>query len=156
MTVGSRMHANAEIQWDDLMNEESYDRTKAYSQGKLANMLFAMELSRKLEAAEGDTKSLAAHPGLAKTNWASNLKGVMKIVANLMSSFSYQSAEMGALSILFAAVGDEVKNGGYYGPKNDSKGYPMETVPSDNARNAADAKKLWELSEKLTGVKYKL
>lgn len=156
VTVGSRMHKNAEMNWGDLMNETSYDRTKAYSQGKLANMLFAFELSRKLEAAKSSTISLAAHPGLAKTNWESNLNGPMRIMAKLMSSLTYQSAEMGSFSILFAAVDKTVKNGGYYGPENDSKGYPVETQPADNALNTDDAQKLWELSEKLTGVQYKL
>ena len=154
VTVGSRMHANGKINWDDLMGEAAYDRTKAYTAGKLANMLFALELSRKLDAAGSDTKSVAAHPGLAKTNWASNLGGVMKIMANLMSSLAYQSAEMGALSVLYAALSEDAKNGGYYGPENDQKGYPMETTPADSALNEADAARLWTLSEDLTGVKF--
>ena len=66
VSVGSRMHANAEINWDDLMGEAAYDRTKAYSAGKLANMLFSQELSRKLAALNSETKSIAAHPGLAR------------------------------------------------------------------------------------------
>ena len=157
VTVGSRMHKNAEMNWDDLMNEKSYDRAKAYSQGKLANMLFAMELGCRFAAKGSTTLSVAAHPGLAKTNWANNnMSGVMKIIANLMSSLTYQSAEMGSLSVLYAAVSEGVKNGSYYGPKNDSKGYPVETQPADNALNTDDAQKLWELSEKLTGVQYKL
>ena len=78
----------------------------------------------------------------------------MKIIANLMSSLAYQSAEIGALSILYAAVSDDAKNGGYYGLEKDQKGYPMETTPADSALSEADAKRLRERSEELTGVRF--
>lgn len=155
VTVGSRMHVNAAIAWDDLMSERSYDPMKAYPQSMLAKMIFAFELGRKLEAKGASTISVAAHPGLANTGWVeNNLNGFMKIMAKLMSITSYQSAEMGALPILRSATDADVKSGSYYGPENDTKGYPVEVKASDHAYNEADAKRLWELSEKLTGVKF--
>jgi NAD(P)-dependent dehydrogenase (short-subunit alcohol dehydrogenase family) len=153
VTVGSRMHVNATMAWDDLMNEHSYDPMKAYPQSMLAKILFAFELSRRLDANGRTTKSIAVHPGLAKTSWAdNNLSGLMKIIAKLMSAATYQSAAMGALPLLYAAVDQNVKSGGYYGPENDTKGYPVKVKASDSAYNEADAKRLWELSEELTGV----
>lgn len=151
VTVGSRMHANGKIAWEDLMSEHSYDRWKAYSQSKLANLMFAFELSRKLETKGASTKSVATHPGQAKTSWAdNNLNGLMKFLAKFVG----QSASMGALPVLYAAVDSKVQSGGYYGPEHDKKGYPVEVQASEVAYNEADAKRLWELSEKLTGVAY--
>lgn len=155
VTVGSRMHVDGKMAWDDLMSERSYDRMAAYRQSKLANMLFAFELARRLEAQGRSTVSVAAHPGLANTSWAdNNLGGLMKIMAQLMSSMSYQSAAMGALPPLYAATDPNVKPGAYYGPENDKKGYPVEVRAGESAYDEADAKRLWEVSEKLSGVKY--
>ena len=153
VTVSSRMHANGRIAWEDLMSEHSYDRWKAYSQSKLANLMFAFELSRKLEAKGASTKSVATHPGQAKTRWSdNNLNGLMKFLAKFVG----QSASMGALPVLYAAVDAKVKSGGYYGPEHDKKGYPVEVQAGEVAYNEADAKKLWELSETLTGVAYEV
>lgn len=155
VTVGSRMHADAEIAWDDLMSEQSYDRWEAYKQSKLANLMFDFELARRLETSKKSTRAIGVHPGLAKTNWAdNNLDGAMKLIAKLMSAFSYQSAEMAALPPLFAATAPEAKNGGYYGPQHDTKGYPVEVRAADRAYAETNAQKLWALSEKLTGVTF--
>jgi len=155
VTVGSRMHVNAIIAWDDLMSERSYDPMKAYPQSMLAKILFAFELSRRLEAIGASTLSVAVHPGLANTGWVeNNLSGFMKIMGKLMSITSYQSAEMGALPILRAATDAEVKSGSYYGPEKDKKGFPVEVQASDSAYNEIDAKRLWELSENLTDIKF--
>lgn len=137
------------------MSERSYDPMKAYPQSMLAKMIFAFELGRRLEARGASTISVTAHPGLANTGWVeNNISGFMKLIMKLMTLTSYQSAEMGALPILRAATEADVKSGSYYGPENDSKGYPVEVKASDSAYNEADAKRLWELSEKLTGVKF--
>lgn len=155
VTIGSRMHVDGKIEWDDLMSERSYDRMAAYRQSKLANMLFAFELHRRLEAKGSSTKAVAVHPGLAKTSWAdNNLDGFMKFLGKITSLISYQSASMAALPLLYAAVDSKVKPGGYYGPEHDTKGYPVAVRAGDAAYNETDAKRLWELSEKLTGVKY--
>jgi NAD(P)-dependent dehydrogenase (short-subunit alcohol dehydrogenase family) len=155
VTVSSRMHATAKIAWDDLMSERSYDTMKAYPQSMLAKILFAFELSRRLDAKGTTTKSIAVHPGLAKTSWAdNNLSGFMKIVAKIMSAITYQSAQMGALPVLYAGTDPNAKAGGYYGPENDTKGFPVEVRAGDVAYNETDAKRLWELSENLTGINF--
>lgn len=156
VTVGSRMHTTGSIEWDDLMSERSYDRWTAYRQSKLANMLFAFELNRKLQAKGASTIAVAAHPGLAKTGWAdNNLDGFMRLLGKIMSRISYQSASMGALPLLYAAADANVRPGGYYGPEHDTKGYPVEVQAGEVAYNELNAKRLWELSENLTGVAYR-
>ena len=155
VTVSSRMHVDGKMEWDDLMSEHSYDRMAAYRQSKLAQMLFAMEFDRRLKTNGLSTLSVTAHPGLAKTGWAdNNLSGFMKIMGKIMGAVSYQSAAMGALPVLYAAVDADVKSGGYYGPDGDTKGHPVEVEASKAAYNEADAKRLWDLSENLTGVSY--
>jgi NAD(P)-dependent dehydrogenase (short-subunit alcohol dehydrogenase family) len=155
VTIGSRMHTSGKIEWDDLMSEHSYNATSAYKQSKLANLLFTFELDRRLRAKQSTTIAIAAHPGLAVTNWPEkNLKGFQKIVMKAMNAIVSQSAATGALSPLYAAVDGEAKPGRYYGPERDTRGYPVETQAADAAYNEADAKRLWELSEKLTSVQY--
>jgi NAD(P)-dependent dehydrogenase (short-subunit alcohol dehydrogenase family) len=89
----------------------------AYRQSKLASMLFAFELNRRLEAKGASTMAVAVHPGLANTGWVeNNLKGFMKIMGKLMSITSYQSAEMGALPLLYAGTDPNIKPSGFYGP----------------------------------------
>lgn len=156
VTLSSRMHAKAEMNLENLMDEQDYNAANAYSRSKLANLLFTFELSRRLKADGKSPMAVAAHPGTAQTSWVeNNFSGLMKIVGKLIN-LSYQSAEMGALPVLFAAVDAKAKPGGYYGPENDTKGYPVELRASEAAYNEKDANHLWELSERLTGVQYKL
>lgn len=155
VTITSRMHADGKINWEDLNSKDSYDRQLSYRQSKLANILFAFEFSRRLEAAGAQVISAAAHPGLVQSNWAkNNFTGLMSFLMGLVSRLSYQTAEIGALSPLYAAISPDVKPGGYYGPEGDTKGYPMETRAGDVAYDAESAKRLWDLSEELTGVQY--
>jgi hypothetical protein len=108
-----------------------------------------------LDAKGTTTKSIAVHPGLAKTSWAdNNLSGFMKIIGKILSATTYQSAAMGALPVLYASTDPNVKAGGYYGPENDTKGFPVEVRAGDAAYNETDAKRLWELSENLAGIKF--
>lgn len=156
VTVSSRMHVDGEMAWDDLMGEKSYNPWTAYRQSKLANLLFTFELSRKLEVIVSPTKAIAVHPGLAKTGWAdNNFGGFMRFLGKIMS-LSYQSASMGALPALYAAIDEDAKNGGFYGPVNDKKGYPAEIRASDAAYDEDDARRLWDLSEELTGIQYSI
>src|SRR5436190_5331066 len=105
VTVSSRMHSSGKIQWDDLMSAHSYDRFTAYRQSKLANLLFTFELNRRLAATGTTTRAMAAHPGLAATNWAqNNFSGFMGILMKTMINPFYHSAAMGALPALYAAV----------------------------------------------------
>ncbi len=155
VTVSSQMHVDGKMGWDDLMSEKSYDRWTAYRQSKFANLLFAFELGRRLDAKGTKTRSIAVHPGTAATNWAqNNFGGFMGFLFGKMGNMFFQSAAMGALSQLYAAVDTGAKNGGYYGPEHDQKGYPVETQASDSAYDEADAKRLWDLSVELTRVNY--
>ncbi len=156
VSVTSRMHAEGKINWDDLNSQESYNRMESYRQSKLANILFAFELSRRLEAAEADVTSVAVHPGLVNTNWANNnFNGLMRFLMNQLSRFTYQSPEMGALPLLYAAASPDVKTGGYYGPEADTKGYPVEVRAGEVAYDEDSARRLWDVSEELSGVKFK-
>jgi NAD(P)-dependent dehydrogenase (short-subunit alcohol dehydrogenase family) len=155
VTLSSRMHTTGKMQWDDLMSKHSYDRSNAYRQSKLANLLFTFELNRRLEAKGSTTRAIGAHPGQAATGWAeNNFDGFMSFLMKTMSNAMYQSAAMGALPPLYAAVDSNAKPGGYYGPERDTKGYPVQVRAADAAYDETDAKRLWELSENLTGVKY--
>ncbi len=155
VTVSSRMHTEGNIDWDDIMSEQSYDRWRAYRQSKLAQLLFAFGLGRKLEAIGSQTRSIAVHPGVSATNWAqNNFDGVMGFLLGKMSNAFFQSAAMGALPSLYAAVDSDAKSGSYYGPEHDKKGYPVEVQPSDAAYDEVDANRLWEMSANLTGVNY--
>jgi protochlorophyllide reductase len=156
VTVSSREHVTGLIDWDDLMSEHSYERFAAYRQSKLANLLFAFELQRRFETGRVPTISVAAHPGTASTNWPDNLSGVERIFFRIMIRVFTQSASMGALSVLYAAVDSKVNPGGYYGPEHDKKGHPIEVQAGESAYDDADAKKLWDLSGKLTGVNYEV
>jgi len=153
-TQASREHISGTIHWDDLMAEHSYDRFEAYRQSKLANLLFSFELQRKLENVRLTTISVAAHPGTAATNWPDNLSGMEKTFFRIMIRLFTQNASMGALSVLYAAVDPNVNPGGYYGPEHDKKGYPTELRAAEVAYDETNAKRLWQRSEELTGIKY--
>ncbi|MCI0709234.1 MAG: oxidoreductase [Chloroflexi bacterium] len=158
ITVSSGAHRGGEINFDDLMHEKDYSRWGAYSQTKLANVLFAFELNRRLRAAGASTISVAAHPGYAATNlqsiddWA-----VVKVILKVTNAVMAQSAEKGALPQLYAAAAPDVSGGDFYGPHfMQMRGYPVKEQASEAAYDVAAAEKLWDVSEKLTGVSYKI
>jgi NAD(P)-dependent dehydrogenase (short-subunit alcohol dehydrogenase family) len=140
-------------------NGRDYSPTKAYGRSKLSNLLFTYELHRKLEAANRDTLAVAAHPGVAMTNLARHLEGkfLFKILAPLFKMMAQDSA-MGALPQIRASVDPEVKGGEYYGPdgKREYKGYPVVVPSNEASHNQEDAARLWEESERLTGVKIEI
>ena len=137
---------------------KEYSRMNAYGRSKLANILFTYELDRRFKNASIDAISVAAHPGISNTNLANHMAGWFAPLMKLLSSFMLQSAAKGALPTIRAAVDPEVKGGEYYGPrgKNEFRGYPVRVESSAVSHNEKDAKKLWEISEKLTGVNFKI
>ncbi len=162
VTHSSGAHTAGDLDLDDLHREESYGRWEAYGQSKLANLLFAYELQRRLEAAGiTDTKSVACHPGYAATNLqyrgpeqsGSRVRYALMKVANTLVA---QSAEQGALPMLYAATAADVGGGDYYGPGGllSMRGSPERQESSAASRDPADARRLWERSESLTGVEY--
>jgi NAD(P)-dependent dehydrogenase (short-subunit alcohol dehydrogenase family) len=161
VTVSSTAHKTGSIDFDDLMGERSYKKWRAYSQSKLANLLFAYELQRRLEQAGAPTISVAAHPGYAATN----LQAVgPKQEGNRIAAFAMslgnrliaQSDEMGALPQLYAATALEVQGGDYIGPGGlgEQRGHPKRVDSTAKSKDTAAAARLWSVSEQLTGVTY--
>src|SRR5262249_43574287 len=150
VTVSSLAHRiRARINFDDLQSEQSYRRVAAYGQSKLANLMFTYELQRRLSSAS-TTIAVAAHPGLAATELTRN--------SPAMAAFSYagvsQNAAMGALPILRAATDPGVLGGQYYGPGRffGARGYPTLAHSSRQSHDTAIQRRLWTVSEELTGV----
>src|SRR4051812_34116937 len=143
VTISSGAHRIGRIDFDDLQSERRYRRWQAYGQSKLANLLFAFELQRRAGLA---LFSVAAHPGYSATN----LQGRSLAVFNLLLA---QSAAMGALPTLYAATMD-VPPAAYIGPggPGEMRGHPKLVSASAAARDEATAARLWEISERLTGI----
>jgi len=159
VVVSSNAHRAGTIRLDDLNWERGgYDRWRAYGQSKLANLLFMGELQRRLAAAGSPVRAVAAHPGYAATNLQSRtesfLQNAMMRVGNRVIA---QSDEMGALPTLFAATQD-IPGGSYVGPdgRGGHRGHPTLVGRSGAAQDEAVARRLWELSEELTGVRFPL
>ena len=161
VTVSSGAHTMGYINFDDLQREKKYKKWEAYGQSKLANLLFAYELQRKLDAAGKDTLSVAAHPGYAATNLQSvgpRMAGswFQEKTMGLLNKIFAQSQAMGALPTLYAATAPDVHGGEYFGPDgfNEMWGYPTKVESNDASHDEEVAKKLWAVSEELTGVSY--
>ena len=152
VTVSSMAHM-----WGRLESEtRRYSPTLAYGDSKLANLLFAFELQRRLAAANAQTISLAAHPGYARTGLLRYLPAAVRIGSQLVEPFIAQSAAMGALPILRAATDPAASGGEFYGPGGlaGMKGYPVPARPLAKARDCAAQRRLWAKSEQQTGVSY--
>jgi NAD(P)-dependent dehydrogenase (short-subunit alcohol dehydrogenase family) len=158
VTVSSLMHRiGADIHFDDLQWVRSYKPNPAYAQSKLANLLFALELQRRSDAAEWGLMSNAAHPGGSSTDLIANGLGAQSLAGKISTRVVRvlgQSAAQGALPTLFAATSPEAKPAGYYGPDGffEMKGAVAPAFVSSQAKDAAIARRLWEVSEQLTGV----
>jgi NAD(P)-dependent dehydrogenase (short-subunit alcohol dehydrogenase family) len=143
--------------FDDLQGERRYSRWGAYAQSKLANLLFAFELERRLKAAGWRLISVAAHPGYSATNL--QLSGPPpheRLLLRIGNRLVAQSAEMGALPILYAAAALGVLGGSYVGPDGpgEARGHPVLVQATKRANDEDDARRLWDISERLTGVTY--
>ncbi len=158
VVVSSVAARSGHIEFDDLMGERRYDSWQAYSQSKLANLMFALELQRRLQSARRPTMAVAAHPGFATTNLLATPGGffLKRVVSPLMKHLTFQPAEQGVLPILFAATSPDAEPGGYYGPQGfrEMNGPPGPAAIPDRARDRAAAARLWEVSERLAGISY--
>lgn len=160
VSISSQGHRPGKIDFDDINSEQSYSPWPAYFQSKLANLLFIRELQRRLEEAGDDVIAVAAHPGLSSTNLGHEPSGTLSAMMNkarpVFDRLFSQSAQMGALPTLRAAVDPDVAGGDYFGPDGlgEQRGHPVKRDMSKRAKNDADARRLWELSEELTGVTY--
>jgi NAD(P)-dependent dehydrogenase (short-subunit alcohol dehydrogenase family) len=158
VTVASIAHKSGKLNFDDLNAERRYDPRGAYAQSKLANVVFGLEFDRRLGARSANTASVIAHPGVAVTNIVSNGMGtgLKGRVVNALLPFVAQSDDRGSWPLLYAATSPEVHGGGYYGPDGiaEFKGTPVEVKPKPHALDPAAGKRLWEISEALTGMHY--
>lgn len=162
VTVSSGAHRMGQINFDDLQSQQSYRKWGAYGQSKLANLLYAYELQRKLAAAGASAVSVAAHPGYAATNLqavgpqmaGSRLQqGVMAVLNRTLA----QSAAMGALPTVYAAASPAVQGGDYVGPGGllEQRGWPAKVQSNGRSHDVDAAARLWAVSEELTGVAYR-
>ncbi|GAB3668125.1 oxidoreductase [Halopiger thermotolerans] len=163
VTVSSGVHERGEIDFEDLQGDRTYDEWDAYAQSKLANVLFAYELERRFLTGDVAAKSIAVHPGYADTQLQTRgpeQRGdrVREATMRLMNALFAQSAAMGALPTLYAATSPEAEGGAYYGPGGlmNMHGTPERQASSDRSYNEATARRLWAVSEELTGVTYDL
>jgi NAD(P)-dependent dehydrogenase (short-subunit alcohol dehydrogenase family) len=159
VTLSSTEHKSGHLDFEDIQGERSYGPRSAYQQSKLANAAFGVELDRRLRAGGSPVISVLAHPGYSATNLQSTgptgpAKAVMKVTNRLFA----QSAEHGALPTLYAATAPDVQGGEYYGPDGvrEARGHPTKVEVIAEARDPEVGRRLWELSEELTGVSYKL
>jgi NAD(P)-dependent dehydrogenase (short-subunit alcohol dehydrogenase family) len=159
VNLSSIAHRTGTIDFGDLQGDRFYLPWKAYSQSKLAMLMFALELQRRSDATGWKLISLAAHPGWARTDLFTNGPGTGGFIgfgAMLAAPIFSQSAEDGALPILFAATSPGAEPGGYYGPNGigELKGPPGPARIGPQAKNRATAARLWESSERLLGVHF--
>lgn len=157
VTVSSNAHRlKAAIHFDDLQWQRRYSRVGAYGQAKLANLLFTYELQRRLAAANEPTIAVAAHPGASNTELMRNLPAVIRPAAKLVTPLLFQSPPMGALPTLRAATDPQVTGGQYYGPDGwqQQRGYPILVRSSRQSHDEDLQRRLWAVSEELTGVTY--
>lgn len=148
----------AKMEFDNLQSERKYKQPYGtYSQSKLANLIFAFELQRRLNATGSPIVSVGVHPGLVATNLASHMTGIPKMLGSILVPLMGQGAAHGALPTLFAATALDVVPGGYYGPNGffELKGYPAPAKIPPMAIDTTLAQKLWEETERLTGILFK-
>ncbi len=158
VTISSGAHHIGTIHFDNLQGERRYNNWLWYGQSKLANLMFCFELQRRASAAGTDLLSMAAHPGYAATNlqtagpahWYERIGGA---IGNVVIA---QSAEMGALPTLFAATKPDLPGGTFVGPDGfmEQRGHPHVVTAAKRAYDEDAWRRLWEVSEELTGVRY--
>ena len=157
VTISSMGHRiRAEIHFDDLQWEHRYDRVAAYGQSKLANLMFTYELQRRLNAKGAPTIAVAAHPGGSDTELIRNSPVWIRMPADLLGPLLFQNAAMGALPTLRAATDPEARGGQYYGPDGlgEQRGHPKVVGSSAQSHDEGMQRRLWTVSEELTGVTY--
>lgn len=158
VTLSSVAAREGAIDFDDLQAARSYQPMRSYGQSKLACLLFAFELQRRSEAGRWGFASLAAHPGVSRTDLLHNAPGRWSAagMARTFLWFLFQPASQGALPTLFAATSPEARPGAYYGPDrmSETRGFPTAARVPPQASDRAAAERLWRVSEQLTGVRF--
>jgi NAD(P)-dependent dehydrogenase (short-subunit alcohol dehydrogenase family) len=160
VTVSSTAHRMGRIDFDDLQWERRrYVARRAYGQSKLANLLFTLELQRRLAQADSPVLATAAHPGYAATNLTGSSRNPgFRLLTLVTDRLLAQSADGGALPTLYAALLEDMPPAGFAGPGGlqEQRGAPQLVGRSDAALDEAVARRLWDVSEQLTGVRFPL
>lgn len=158
VTLSSVAARNGAINFDDLNAERSYRPMPVYSQSKLACLMFALELQRRSEAGGWGVESIAAHPGISRTDLLHNAPGRGSAMGMMRTFlwFLFQPAPQGALPTLFAATSPQAEPGAYYGPDRigETRGHPALSKVPPQAADRAAAARLWHVSEELTGARF--
>jgi NAD(P)-dependent dehydrogenase (short-subunit alcohol dehydrogenase family) len=158
VTLSSGAHRIGRINFGDLQGERRYNNWLAYGQSKLANLMFCFELDRRATAAGAPLLSMAAHPGYAATNlqFAGPSRFYERAFGALGNKLIAQSAEMGALPTLYAATVPDLPGGSFIGPDGfmEQRGYPHIVTAAGKAYDRDAWRRLWEVSEQLTGVRF--
>jgi NAD(P)-dependent dehydrogenase (short-subunit alcohol dehydrogenase family) len=152
VTVSSMGHRMGKMHFDDLNAARGYDRWTAYFQSKLANLLFGLELQRRLTAAGSEVQSLVAHPGGTRTDLGTEGSGLTNTMMRKVVPLVTQSVGAGALPIVRACVDRALPGGTFVGCRFMAVGRPVVETPSKRARSEADAQRLWTMSEQLIGA----
>lgn len=159
VTVSSIAHLSGSINFDDLMGEKGYAPMRAYTQSKGANLMFALDLDRRLLAAGKKAVSIGCHPGYSNTNLQSTgPTGFFNMLYKVLNPLLAQPPADGALPTVLSAAGLEAKRGGYYGPQKmaEARGPVSDAKVAPYVLDEAVAQRLWEESEKLVGFEWKL
>ncbi|WP_420605772.1 oxidoreductase [Novosphingopyxis sp.] len=153
VTTASIAHRRATIDFDDLDAEDHYDPWKRYAQSKLADLMFAYELDRRLAAAGRRTISVAAHPGMAETELMRNMPDLVQKIAPVVTAV-FNSAAQGAWPTLMAATERHVTGGDYYGPNQlfETRGKAVRVGSTKASKDNEAARRLWDVSVRMTGV----
>ncbi|MGR3660498.1 MAG: SDR family oxidoreductase [Paracoccaceae bacterium] len=159
VNVSSIAHRNGRIHFDDMQFSGAYKTWPAYGQSKIAMLMFGLELQRQSDVNGWGIISCPAHPGVARTELVANGPGSTSMMGRMMAVFNplfTHSSAAGALPIVYAATSPDVVGGGYYGPGGfmEMTGVPADSGISKTARNEDTARRLWEVSEQLTGTSF--
>ena len=148
VTISSIAHRGAYIDFDNLKLEKTYDPRREYYQSKLANIIFALELGRRIESKGDGILSVACHPGFTKTNLQRHLDPA------ILEKMVFMEAWQGSLPTIVAAIGEDVKQGDYYGPDGPEEmgGFPALGVIDNAALDIDVAARLWKMGQEATGV----
>ena len=157
VNVSSGGHRFGKMDFENLLFEDGkdYSPMKAYGRSKLSNLLFTYELERQFESSGIKAIAVASHPGGSRTNLDRHVKGKIwfKLIWPIFRLMTMSQA-LGALPQIRASVDGEVKGGQYYGPHRNMTGYPVVVKSNQASHSMADARKLWEMSEELTGISF--
>ncbi|HEY8296287.1 MAG TPA: oxidoreductase, partial [Micrococcaceae bacterium] len=157
VVVSSIAHKRGVINFDDLMSRSRYRRWTAYSQSKIANLYFAMEFARRLEAHGEGIVVAAAHPGLANTNLPAGMgRAPVAVLTAVFMRLAAQPQQAGVLPVLYAATAEDVSGGDFFGPNGpgESSGEVTMVAPAARVADLEVARRLWDVSEQLTGVTF--